>query len=149
MWDSCRDPRLNIIDQQKESNNKPALSNVPLPLTTTAIAAAAADGDVSNLATTTMSQRGRSMTLAACIRRGRGGQRQWRRSQQEQSTTAPGPAPPAAAAAHYCCGGNGGSNLSGRALFTSRCKGCWMMAVGGGSSWRRTTMSKAVDGNSG
>ncbi len=65
---------MRIIDQQKESNNKCSLSDVPPPSTTTATAAAAAeDGDVGDLPTMTLSRRGRSTTSAVPHPPGKGG----------------------------------------------------------------------------
>jgi hypothetical protein len=72
---------MRIIDQQKESINKCALSNVPPSSTMNATAATAADGDVSNLSMLT-SQRGWSTTLMVPRPLGKGGGRQRRRRPQ-------------------------------------------------------------------
>jgi hypothetical protein len=64
---------MRLIDQQKESNNKRALSNILPPSIATATTAAALDSKVGNLSTTTTSRRGRSPTLAVPHLPGKGG----------------------------------------------------------------------------
>jgi hypothetical protein len=64
---------IRIIDQQKESMNKCALSNVPPPSTMNATDAAAADGNVGDFPMMMMSQWGWSMTSAVLRPLGKGG----------------------------------------------------------------------------